>query len=136
MISAEPQISYHPREQLWELMNDVIITSLGYTFTLRAGQKSDLASIPRVLWFIVGPMEDSVAAPLLHDLIYAGDGLVSSDNVSGGPRRFTRAEADRFLYDVAKQEDVWWWRRAGCYRALRLIAPFRRKWNPKPGVAT
>ena len=42
---------------------DNLISAEGFRF--------DLASIPRVFWFLVSPFELSIAAPLLHDFLYA-----------------------------------------------------------------
>ena len=83
----------------------------GCTITVPAGFHFDLASIPRVFWPIIGPMELSIEAPLIHDMIY------QHHMVDG--RRFRRAEADRLLRIVARRERVARWRAWTAWLAVR-----------------
>jgi hypothetical protein len=39
-----------------------------------AGFVFDLASVPRVLWWLIAPFELSIVAPLIHDWLYRVEG--------------------------------------------------------------
>jgi hypothetical protein len=85
-----------------------------------AGFKTDLASIPRILWSIIAPFELSLAAPIVHDYLYNHAGLAT--NTSEGLIVFTRKEADVLLYKIALREGVKQWRCNCAYYAVRLVA--------------
>jgi hypothetical protein len=94
---------------------------------------TDLASIPRWLWPIVAPFELSIAAPVVHDWLYGHGGLIRpAPGLS--PIRYTRSQADAFLYDVAAQDGVWWWRRAAAHTVVRDVGA--RRWNTTGGFAS
>jgi hypothetical protein len=50
-------------------------------------------------------------------------------NHGGGTTKvqFTRRQADDFLFDIAKQDNVWWWRRAAAYKGLRWFGALKWK---------
>jgi hypothetical protein len=104
----------------WKLSRSYTVTSLGFVLTVAAGFVYDLATVPRLLWWLIAPFELSCAAALIHDWLYQHGGLT-------GMQRFTRLQADRFLYDLAAQEGVFWWRRWLAYRPVRLFGA--RYWS-------
>jgi hypothetical protein len=126
---AITQLSVSPRR--WRLDEDLVVTSYGWTLVVPKGRVSDGASIPRVFWPIMDPFELSVAAPFVHDELYGSGGVIRASDVGVPAERethhFTRNDADNFLYDVAAQEGVWWWRRSLARRMLRWFGA--GNWN-------
>ena len=86
--------------------NTPIIIEEG-TLTIPAGTLTDLASIPRILWWIPGfaCFELGIAGPLLHDAVYRG--LVGRTP----PIILTRRRADRVFHTLMRHDGV------GCCRA-------------------
>lgn len=81
---------------------------------VRDGFQTDLASTPRMLWWIMAPMDLGFVAPLLHDLIYRTGGKVNESEwgrsfvveptmgpVKLGP--WDRESADRLMCRVMRQ---------------------------------
>lgn len=68
--------------------------------SIPAGFVSDLASVPRILWWIPGlaPMEFGAPAPVLHDWAYQHAGWV------GGPIGLSRRRADQLFRDLARAD--------------------------------
>lgn len=103
----EPVVTYHVRNgRRWELMGDWIATIDGHTIVVFAGFRFDLASIPRVLWWLVAPFELSIAAPLVHDHGYRHAWA-------------SRREIDRLFRVVMRLEGVGWVRRWAAWLAVR-----------------
>ena len=65
-----PIISYIEEEKLWRLEEGYSYDHAGHQVTVPAGYKFDLASVPRLFWFLIAPFELSIAAPLIHDYLY------------------------------------------------------------------
>lgn len=55
--------SWDQGNQEWKLAAEYSIESKGKKFVIPEGFTFNLASIPRILWPIIGPMELSVVAP-------------------------------------------------------------------------
>jgi hypothetical protein len=72
------------------------------------GFRSDLASIPRCLWWLIAPFELSIQAPLLHDYLYKRG-------------RLRRRVVDRVFLGLMESEGVPRWRRNAAYLAVRLF---------------
>jgi len=107
----------------WGLDAEICAKSLDWMLVVPKGRVSDLASIPRLAWWLIAPFELSITAVFVHDELYEHGGLMRASQV-GYPserclQRFTRAEADEFLYDLAAADGVWWWRRWLAYKAVR-----------------
>jgi hypothetical protein len=60
---------------------------LGRIITVPAGFKTDLASIPRVLWNVLPPVGSYDAAAVVHDYLYQHNGV-------------TRRQADDILHEA------------------------------------
>ena len=67
---AAPVISYDAVKELWRLEEDYACVHAGTTITVPTGFEFDLASVPRPLWWLISPFDLSIAAPLIHDLLY------------------------------------------------------------------
>jgi len=116
----------------WRLDQDLVVSSRGWTLVVPAGFLTDLASIPRFVWWLIAPFELSIAAPIVHDYLYTFGGKIratTDGNITapGGYMTFTRSQADAFLYDLAAADGVWWWRRWLAYKAVRWFGA--RYWS-------
>lgn len=78
--------------------------------TVPEGFLTDLASVPRALWFLVPPHSpDYAAAAVLHDYLYEWkEGM------------FTRVVADGIFYEAMRVLGVAKWRAIIMYLAVRL----------------
>lgn len=117
---AITQVSIEPR--LVRLEDEIDVTSLGWRLVIPKGRLSDLASVPRLAWPIIAPLELSVVAAFVHDEGYKNGGVIRASRslmLGGETERFTREECDNFLYDIAAQSGVWWWRRALARKIVR-----------------
>ena len=129
---AVTQISVSPRR--WRLDEELVITSLGWTLVVPKGFVCDGASVPRLAEPLIDPFDLSVSAPFVHDWLYESGGQICASQ-AGYPTAactewFTREEADDFLYDIAAQEGVWWWRRALARKIVRWFGA--RNWSTPP----
>lgn len=114
-----PVIS-HIGGKLWRLEQPYSYSGDNHTITVPALFEFDLASIPRALWWLIGPFDLSIAAPLIHDFLYRYQGQPPTGSIVP-PRTYKRKEADQLFRAMMKEEGVWWWRRAAAYRVVRLV---------------
>ena len=80
---------------------------LGRVVIVPAGFVTDLASVPRVLWNLLPPLASYARAAVIHDYLYATNGL-------------TRAEADGVLLEAMQATDVPFFTRSTIYAGVRL----------------
>ena len=95
--------------------------------TVPAGYEFDLASIPRMFWFIIAPFELSLAAPLVHDFLYEFTGCVNPCWIEEEgewfvPSIVTRKNADDIFDQLMKRSLIKDWRRRAAYRAVRMFS--------------
>lgn len=83
---------------------DAVVVPKGFVF--------DLASVPRVLWPVIGPAELSLEAACVHDWLYA---------TSGEDGRFSRKQADDLFRRMMSLYGVTGWKSWAAYRAVRLF---------------
>ena len=95
--------------QKWKLLEDVQVSSLGYCINVQEGFVSDMASIPKLFWNLIGsPFTGRYTeAALVHDALYASEAL---------PRK----EADGVFLELMAQAGVSYWKRYSMYWAVRL----------------
>ena len=95
-------------ENVFILLEDVVVESLGYKITVKKGFDFDGASIPQSLWSVYGnPLSGKFRiAALVHDALYASHKL---------PREL----ADAIFLDLMKQHDVGYLKRQTMYYAVR-----------------
>jgi hypothetical protein len=117
---SPPIITYLVEKKTWRLEQAYSYQDAGAEITVPAGFEFDLASVPRLFWWLIGPFDLSIAAPLVHDFLYRYRGAPPEDSIVP-PRTYTRKEADVLFRAMMKEEGVWWWRRAAAYRAVRLF---------------
>ena len=97
---------------VFTLREDIEICWNGKSFTIRAGFKSDGASVPRFFWRAVFPPGDNRAlrAAFAHDYIYRMH-----------PEGWTKAEADRMFYDLLIEGGIPWYRAKAAYLGVKLF---------------
>lgn len=100
-----------------KLLEDVVVkTSLG-KIVIEDGFVSDLASIPRIAWFVVAPSDPGIREPaLVHDWLYR---LPNVRFYQG--TKVTRKIADRIFLEELKDEGVPHWKRYPMFLAVRLV---------------
>ena len=104
------------KEDVFILLEDVMVESLGYKITVKAGFDFDGASIPQALWSVYGnPLSGKFRiAALIHDALYASQ-IVS------------REVADAIFLDLMKQHEVGYLKRQSMYYAVRSAGWYRWK---------
>jgi hypothetical protein len=100
----------------YRLLEDVVVSTLGYRITVKQGLVFDGASIPKVFWNIIGsPFTGAYTLPaLVHDCLYMSEAV-------------ERKTADAIFLDLMKQQGVSWLKRNIMYRAVRVGGMF--VWN-------
>ena len=124
-------VPYDPRRKVWVLMFEYVITldlqdDMPIEFKIPQNFEFDLASIPRIIWPLIGSFELSLVAPLIHDYLYQFHGEpVHHRHASHTWFKpvLTRAEADQIFLNLMLAEKVTSWKAKAAYRAVRLFAP-------------
>ena len=95
-------------EDVFILLEDVVVESLGYKITVKAWFDFDGASIPQALWSVYGnPLSGKFRiAALVHDALYASE-------------KVPRELADAIFLDLMKQHKVGYIKRQTMYYAVR-----------------
>lgn len=81
----------------WQLIRPLFyLTASNRMVTVPACYRTDLASVPRPVWWLI-PRDDEFARrpSVVHDYIY-----------THGTTSFTKAEADRIFYDALLEEGM------------------------------
>ena len=96
------------KNDVFILLEDVVVESLGYKITVKKEFDFDGASIPQALWSVYGnPLTDKYKiAALVHDVLYASQ-IVS------------RELSDEIFLDLMKQHKVGYIKRQTMYYAVR-----------------
>ena len=96
------------KEDVFILLEDVMVESLDYKITVKKEFDFDGASIPQALWSVYGnPLTDKYKiAALVHDVLYASQ-IVS------------RELSDKIFLDLMKQHKVGYIKRQTMYYAVR-----------------
>ena len=98
------------KNDVFILLEDVVVESLGYKITVKKGFDFDGASIPRWLWSIYGsPLNGNyVVASLIHDGLYAS-------------QKVSKSVSDKIFLDVMKQSKVGYIKRTSMYLAVKMF---------------
>lgn len=113
-----PVLTYLVSERKWRLEEVYRYRDGAHQIAVPDQFTFDLASIPRLFWWLIAPFELSMAAPLLHDFLYRYRGDPPSGSIEP-PRVYSRKQADALFRRVMAGEGVSRWRRAAAYRAVR-----------------
>ena len=98
------------KNDVFILLEDVVVESLGYKITIKKGFDFDGASIPKWLWSIYGsPLNGNyVVASLIHDGLYAS-------------QKVSKSVSDKIFLDVMKQSKVGYIKRTSMYLAVKMF---------------
>jgi hypothetical protein len=113
-----PVLTYLVSERKWRLEEAYSYRDGAHRIRVPEQFEFDLASIPRLFWWVIAPFELSIAAPLLHDFLYRYRGDPPAGSIEP-PTIYSREESDRLFRRVMASEGVPRWRRAAAYRAVR-----------------
>lgn len=96
------------------------------TITVPIGFQTDLASVPRIAWDLIPPMDAHIVeAAIVHDWLYYNMGFERPLNMPlakklGITPTFTRMQCDRILSDAMKTCGAPWLERHIVYWAVRI----------------
>jgi hypothetical protein len=83
------------------------------------GFVSDAASIPKILHFVINPIDAILFGSLVHDFIYRFDALIVCDDENFGDwtivENISRVYADKLLREISMQYDKIPWAAEICY---------------------
>ena len=122
-----PVVSYSCVQRKWTLEHELWVQGRGWAMRIPAGFSFDLASVPRLVWWLIAPFELSLVAPAAHDWLYTHQGCVPSGSLIP-PRTFTRRESDQLFRILMQRERVTRWRWIAAYWAVRVFGwwPWRQ----------
>lgn len=104
---------------MWLLQRMFLVIINGRSFKIPAGFEFDFASVPRMLWPIVPPIDPKyAAASLLHDMAYAA---------MLWPRKY----CDQLFLAAMKESGAPKWKRSLMYIAVRIGGAIPYAWNKK-----
>ena len=112
-------------ENVFILLEDVVVESLGYKITVKKGFDFDGASIPQALWGVYGnPLSGKFRiAALVHDALYAS-------------HKLPREVADAIFIDLMKQHEVGYLKRQTMYYAVRSAGWYVWRGDKEPEIET
>ncbi len=89
----------------WTLLHPITyVTNDGRRIEVPAGYKTDFASVPRALWWLLPPFGRYLYAAIIHDRLYG-------QHNSGHWKDYSRAYADRIFAEVMRASSVKVWMR-------------------------
>lgn len=104
---------------LWQTVQPLVWSSPAMTVTVPIGFTTDLASVPRTLWWLIPRADRHIVEPsVIHDFMY-----------SGGMPGVTRKLADRTLRAAVLWCGAPRWYATAVYCAVRLFG--RGHWSGK-----
>lgn len=105
----------------YELLEDIRYDWHGHIIEVKAGFKTDFASVPRlpIIFAVLGDLPASRGAAILHDAAYRF-GFI------------TRKEADQLFYDAMILTGVPWWKARLMWMAVRVFGGLFGTYNPGP----
>lgn len=78
---------------------EIIFEEKSVKVTVPEGFYTDMASVPKALWFWIAPFGKHQEAALIHDYLYANSGLLL-----GLEKKLTRKESDQLFYEIMKKD--------------------------------
>ena len=100
-----------------------------WRFWIPLGFVYDVASIPRILWTFIAPLELGFKPAAVHDFLLMMEGKVTVEQwspingkwwVSHGSRAFSRVEIDKMFCALMREENIPRWKRRASYRSVRF----------------
>lgn len=140
-MSKDLIVKPHPTdESSFLLVEDFEYTGLRDKWRIPAGFKTDFASVPKVLWWILPPHGKHAKAAVVHDWLYVvrpevrATKLGNTWTASTYTRHVTRREADGVFRRIMKECGVGWLRRYIMWAGVRLGGWV--SWMQRHGQAT
>ena len=142
MTIDKPNTLYFPKTKEWVLQDDYFDSVL--KILIPAGFRYDGASVPRLFWAIINPLDLSEAAPLVHDYLYRNAGLdvpvyvLAPDGKTVIPcnaMQFSKEFADSMFRDIMIRWDVTPWKESAAYHAVDKFAGFAWREHLRKNVA-
>jgi len=97
------------------------VTNKGDKITVPKGFMTNFASVPRILWPILPPLDRYGKAAVVHDYLYRTSGL-----------NYTRKQADGIFLEACDVLKVERWKSRAMYWAIRLLGWHAwNKWRKK-----
>lgn len=109
-----------PRERIFELTRSAELWLADSLVRFPEGERWNLASIPRPVWWIIAPHELGAESTLGHDKLYEYKGALPREWFLTPYRTFTRAESDQIMEDLALSSKAREWQAELAHRTLRL----------------
>lgn len=98
-----------------------------YRLVVPAGFTHDFASVPRLLWVLISPLDLGLAS-IFHDWLYATGGREPTLRWDPGTgtweelhRAWTRVQVDELFARMMREQGVPKWRRRSAYLTVRLV---------------
>jgi hypothetical protein len=118
LYNRDPELRWDLKAEEWIVLREFRVSwcragKSTWTFTVPAGFRNDLASIPKRLRGIIPQVGRHLQAAIAHDWCY-------TDKVFLHGRKMTRAEADQLFLDGMMSLGVPWLRRKVMYSAVRV----------------
>ena len=101
-------------------------TEAVYRLVVPEGFEHDFASVPRLLWSLIAPVDLGIAS-IFHDWLYVQAGRVETLRWTGDgwdpvSEPWTRRDADRLFARLMREQGVPRWRRRAAFLAVRVFA--------------
>jgi hypothetical protein len=112
-----PLIRQIGNRRLFEVGENYRLVYGDLTLLVPDGFRFDLASIPKLAWWIIDPFQATVVAALAHDILYHYGGRLPPEMLYPY-QEFTRSAADRMFLELMKREGVNRVRRKLAYKAV------------------
>lgn len=112
-----PALQHELDSTRWRVTNVATFHSARYGTTIMVAPpfETDLASVPRIAWWLIPRDDKSIVEPaVIHDWLYSIAGGLRS------PLPLTRRQCDRILSDAMIVAGAPWWKRHLVYWAVRL----------------
>lgn len=121
--------------QLYRLRAPLIYEGHTDTWIVPIGFETDLASVPRIIQWLLPHDGPYAPAAVVHDWLYRTRPLASSFSgplvscvvPTQGYTKITRKDADGVLRRIMRELGVSWWKRTLIYSSVRVFGRYR--WN-------
>lgn len=102
----------------WQLVEDFTEHTSSGPITVPKGSTTDLASVPRMFWWLIPPFGRYTQAAVIHDYLYYTNEV-------------DRKTADKIFYELMIKYDTYKWKAKLMYWAVRVFGRFVYKKRDK-----
>lgn len=128
-FKSPSQIEQRPNGQQWRLLRPLIYVGRTDVFVVHEGFVTDLASVPRLLQWLVPRSGRYTSAAILHDALWHE--LRAQLRHGGPPLPYTPRDADGIFRSAMREAGVSVLRRRIMYWAVRATGTFTFREGPK-----